>query len=330
MYYNKNEQTKVSTTFQNVRLIVWAFQFLYACRNYKRRIKVDMHKNMRLRFPAPRLAIDDADEAEMRSLFGITEDSDVTDTDVADTEPSATADKEPESQEGDNTSEGSAEQAAPTEPATETTPNAESTTKDAPLNPEEKFNKQNQAFAQMRIQNKELSDLLMNLAQATGQNPKNIAEAQTMLKEGLNKVVSKNRNIPEDVLREMEEDKRRLAEFEQTQARQKALAGFQAVKDKHELSREEINNFADKLIENKLNPFEQDLDLVKEYRNLYFDELIAKAKEAGIQEERARSLKAQQNSTTPSTQKGLPEDTGSQGNPIKTVEDLDKLLDSLK
>ena len=270
-------------------------------------------------------------ESEMRELFGITEDSDVTDTDVGNTEPSATADEEPASQTGEDTSAGSTENAAPAEtPATAKTPNAETSTKDTTLNPEEKFSKQNQAFAQMRIQNKELTDLLMNLAQATGQNPKNIAEAQTMLKEGLTKVVSKNRNIPEDVLREMEEDKKALAEFKQTQARQKALAGFQQVKDLHELSREEVNSFADKLIEKNLNPFEQDIDLVKEYRNLYFDDLIAKAKEAGVQEERARSLKAQQNSTTPSTQKGLPEDTGSQGNPIKTVADLDKLLDSLK
>ena len=269
-------------------------------------------------------------EAEMRELFGITEDSG-DDTDVATTESSATADEEPASQTGEDTSAGSTENAAPAETtATATTPNAETSTKDTPLNPEEKFNKQNQAFAQMRIQNKELTDLLMNLAQATGQNPKNIAEAQTMLKEGLTKVVSKNRNIPEDVLREMEEDKRALAEFKQNQARQKALAGFQQVKDLHELSREEVNSFADKLIEKNLNPFEQDIDLVKEYRNLYFDDLIAKAKEAGVQEERARSLKAQQNSTTPSTQKGLPEDTGNQGNPIKTVADLDKLLDSLK
>lgn len=270
-------------------------------------------------------------ESEMRELFGITEDSDVADTDVGNTEPSATADEEPASQTGEDTSAGSTENAAPAEtPATAKTPNAKTSTKDTTLNPEEKFSKQNQAFAQMRIQNKELTDLLMNLAQATGQNPKNIAEAQTMLKEGLTKVVSKNRNIPEDVLREMDEDKKALAELRQNQARQKALAGFQQVKDLHELSREEVNSFADKLIEKNLNPFEQDIDLVKEYRNLYFDDLIAKAKEAGVQEERARSLKAQQNSTTPSTQKGLPEDTGNQGNPIKTVADLDKLLDSLK
>lgn len=270
-------------------------------------------------------------ESEMRALFGITEDSDVADTNDGNTEPSATADKEPESQTGEDTSAGSTEDAAPEqEPATETTPNAETSTKDTTLNPEEKFNKSNSAFAQMRIQNKEFSDLIMNLAKATGQTPKNITEAQDMLKEGLTKVVSKNRNIPEDVLREMEEDKRALAEYKQTQARQKALAGFQLVKDTFTLSKEDVNSFADKLIENKLNPFEQDLDLVKEYRNLYFDELIAKAREAGVQEERARSLKARQNSTTPPKQNGLPENTGSQGNPIKSITDLDKLLDGLK
>lgn len=285
-------------------------------------------QKMRIMFPAPRLADEDA-EAEMRALFGITEDPEVTDNDVENTESSATADKEPESQEGTNTSGEDTENSEPkSEP--EKTSNTETPAKDTMLDPEEKFNKQNSAFAQMRIQNKELSDLLMNLAQATGQNPKNITEAQSILKEGLNKVVSKNRNIPEDVLREMDEDKKALAELRQSQARQKALAGFQAVKDAHGLSKEDVNQFADKLIENKLNPFEQDLDLVKEYRNLYFDQLIAKAKEAGVQEERARSLKAQQNSTTPSTQKGLTDTAGNQGNPIKTVSDLEKLLDSLE
>lgn len=270
-------------------------------------------------------------ESEVRELFGITEDSEPA---PAESESAPSDGEEQPAQSGEDTSAENTEKAAPvqTAPSTapETTPTTETSTKDTPLNPEEKFSKQNSAFAQMRIQNKELSDLLLDLAKATGQNPKNITEAQSILKEGLTKVVSKNRNIPEDVLREMEEDKKALAEARQYQARQKALAGFQAVKDTHGLTKEEVNNFADKLIENKLNPFEQELDLVKEYRNLYFDELIAKAKEAGVQEERARSIKAQQNSTTPSTQKGVTENTGNQGNPIKTVEDLDKFLEGLK
>lgn len=269
-------------------------------------------------------------ESEMRDLFGVTDDGGAdagTETPAPET---PAAEDEQAAQTGDGTSSEGTEPAAPQTPAEETSPKPGTSTEDALLNPEDKFNKQGRAFAQMRIQNKEYSDLIMDLAKATGQTPKNIAEAQTMLKEGLTKVVSKNRNIPEDVLREMEEDKRALAEYKQQQARQKALAGFQSVKDTFGLSREDVNNFADKLIENKLNPFEQDIDLVKEYRNLYFEQLIAKAKEEGVQEERARSLKARQNSTTPSTQKGVAETAGNQVTPVKTVSDLEKLLDGLK
>jgi hypothetical protein len=175
-----------------------------------------------------------------------------------------------------------------------------------------------------------MTDLIMNLAKATGQNPKNMAEAQAMLNEGLTKVVSKNRNIPEDVLREMEEDKKQLAALKQTQARQNALAGFQQVKDTFQLSRNDVNDFADKLIEKNINPYEQNVNLVEQYKLIYFEQLIAKAKEQGVQEERARSLKAQQNSTTPTNQNGLSETTGNQGKPIKTVNDLDALLSGLK
>ena len=282
------------------------------------------------------MELDENIESEMRALFGITDDGDGADegtgtgTSAVET-PANDADDADDSAapSGEGTSTGNAGTAAPQNPAPQTPPPTNST-EDTPLNPEEKFTKQGHAFAQLRVQNKEYSDLIMSLAKATGQEPKSIAEAQEILKGGLTKVVSKNRNIPEDVLREMEEDKKALAEYKQMQARQKALAGFQSVKDTFGLSREDVNSFADKLIENNLNPFEQNIDLVKEYRNLYFDQLIAKAREAGVQEERARSLKAQQNSTTPSTQKGVAENTGNQGNPIKTISDLDKLLDSLK
>ena len=273
-------------------------------------------------------------DAEMRELFGITDEpesgtpeestqSAEPETDAPEEQPATQ--QEPESKSADNTDAAEPE----TNPAKETNANPEDTTKDAPLNPEEKFTKQNSAFAQMRIQNKELTNLLMDLARATGQNPKNITEAQDLLKEGLNKVVSKNRNIPEDVLREMEEDKKKLAELTQNQARQKAIAGFQQVRDMYQLTKEDVNNFTDKLIERNINPFEHEVDLLKEYRNIYFDELIAKARDAGVQEERARSLKAQNSSTTPSTQRGLPENAGNQKTQIKTVADLNDFLDSL-
>ena len=274
-------------------------------------------------------------KSEINELFGISDETTSDATDIAD-ETSAETDADAKSEGNTETNQQDATSTESTEssPATETkteTASTQTSTEDTPLDPEEKFqSKRDSAFAQMRIQNKEMTDLIMNLAKATGQNPKNMAEAQAMLNEGLTKVVSKNRNIPEDVLREMEEDKKQLAALRQTQARQNALAGFQQVKDTFQLSRNDVNDFADKLIEKNINPYEQNVNLVEQYKLIYFEQLIAKAKEQGVQEERARSLKAQQNSTTPTNQNGLSETTGNQGKPIKTVTDLDALLSGLK
>lgn len=274
-------------------------------------------------------------KSEINELFGISEETTSDATDIAD-ETSAETDADAKSEDSTETNQQDATSTESTEsnPATESkteTASTQTSTEDTPLDPEEKFqSKRDSAFAQMRIQNKEMTDLIMNLAKATGQNPKNMAEAQAMLNEGLTKVVSKNRNIPEDVLREMEEDKKQLAALRQTQARQNALAGFQQVKDTFQLSRNDVNDFADKLIEKNINPYEQNVNLVEQYKLIYFEQLIAKAKEQGVQEERARSLKAQQNSTTPTNQNGLSETTGNQGKPIKTVADLDVLLSGLK
>ena len=274
-------------------------------------------------------------KSEINELFGITEETTSDATDIADetsaeTDADAKSEASTETTQQDSTSTESTESNPATESKTETA-STQTPAEDTPLDPEEKFqSKRDSAFAQMRIQNKEMSDLIMNLAKATGQTPKNMAEAQAMLSEGLTKVVSKNRNIPEDVLREMEEDKKLLAELKQTQARQNALAGFQQVKDTFQLSRNDVNDFADKLIEKNINPYEQNVNLVEQYKLIYFEQLIAKAKEQGVQEERARSLKAQQNSTTPTNQNGLSETTGNQGKPIKTVNDLDALLSGLK
>lgn len=268
-------------------------------------------------------------ESEIKELFGIVEEAApaaTTEADAATSAPTVTNTNTESEQSLDSSSTDSATDSVQTQESTETT---ETVTENPAFNPEDKFiNKQNSAFAQMRIQNKGMSDLIMDLAKATGQQPKDIAEAQALLRNNLTTIISKNRNIPEDVLREMDANKQALAELQAAQARQKALAGFQAVKDQHTLSKEEVNAFADKLIENNINPFEQDIDLLKEYRHMYFDALIAKAKEAGVQEERARSMNAQQNSTAPDTTRSLPENTGSR-EAIKTVKDLNAFLDSL-
>ena len=101
--------------------------------------------------------------------------------------------------------------------------------------------------------------------------------------------------------------------------------GFQALKTQHHLTDEDLNNFADELIADGLNPYEQPVDLLREYRNRHFDDLINAAVQRGIQQEAERSAKASRQSTTPSHSNGDTEPT-TEGK-INTVEGLNKWLE---
>ena len=281
--------------------------------------------------------VDEKDDiTEINKLFGITEGTTTPATDPATivTNPVSVEPVEPAPSvvKDDLKSQTESTDTTPTNNESESnTTETKTKSEDTQTSPEEKFtSKQGYAFAQMRNENKELTNLLMSLAKATGQNPNDVKEASEILKGGLTKIVAKNRNIPEDVLREMDEYKKTIADQKQKDSQQKAIQGFQLVKDKYGLTKEEVNSFADKLIEKSINPFEQEVSLEKEYRNMYFEIALDKAREQGRQEEIARSVKARQSSTTPLTQNGVTESSGGSIAPIKTPKDLSSFLDSLK
>ena len=189
--------------------------------------------------------------------------------------------------------------------------------------------KQNKAFAELRMQNKAQAEFIMRLARSAGLNPKDVKEAQEFLSEGATRVEAKKRNIDPETLRQLEEERTELEEDRNQANRQAAMLGFQKVKNEYNLTNEDLNNFAEQLAAKNINPFSGDrVDLLKEYRMLNFDKLLAQAKEAGRQEEIARSLKAKQNSTTPLKTTG--NDTPLGETPaVNTVKDLDNLLNSL-
>lgn len=189
--------------------------------------------------------------------------------------------------------------------------------------------KQNKAFAELRMQNKAQAEFIMRLARSAGLNPKDVKEAQEFLSEGATRVEAKKRNIDPETLRQLEEERTELEEYRNQANRQAAMLGFQKVKNEYNLTNEDLNNFAEQLAAKNINPFSGDrVDLLKEYRMLNFDKLLAQAKEAGRQEEIARSLKAKQNSTTPLKTTG--NDTPLGETPaVNTVKDLDNLLNSL-
>lgn len=203
-------------------------------------------------------------------------------------------------------------------------------TDQTPFSAEDKFtNKQNKAFAEMRIQNKEYEQFLLQMAKVAKLDVKTAKEAKDLLAARLQQTEAKQKQMDPQVLAELEESRKQIAELQQSRVREKAIAGFAQLKTLHGLSDNDLNDFADALVAQKKNPFEQEMDLVAEYRLVNFDKLMEKAREEGRLAEIARSTKAQQSGSNPGTQRSTPTNTGGSEKSIKTPEDLDALFKEL-
>lgn len=281
-------------------------------------------------------------DQEIAEMFGTTIEEAPVDSET--TEATAPTDSEiAETSEGTDTSTDSASEDADTKnnsettDATDTTTDAEGSDADTtqqtdqtPFSAEEKFtNKQNKAFAEMRIQNKEYEQFLLQMAKVAKLDVKTAKEAKDLLAARLQQTEAKQKQMDPQVLAELEESRKQIAELQQSRVREKAIAGFAQLKTLHGLSDNDLNDFADTLVAQKKNPFEQEMDLVAEYRLVNFDKLMEKAREEGRLAEIARSTKAQQSGSNPGTQRSTPTNTGGSEKSIKTPEDLDALFKEL-
>lgn len=187
-------------------------------------------------------------------------------------------------------------------------------------------NNANAVFAQMRTQNKKQQQVLNQIAQQLGvQDTSNPDAVLNALQTLATKAQAQKQGIPEEFLQRFRNLEEQAAEHEKQNLLIAAGRGFQALKTQHHLTDEDLNNFADELIADGLNPYEQPVDLLREYRNRHFDDLINAAVQRGIQQEAERSAKASRQSTTPSHSNGDTEPT-TEGK-INTVEGLNKWLE---
>lgn len=270
-------------------------------------------------------------DQEIASMFADAESAPVTETAPAATENTDTAEtttttasaSEDASQTTDtnNDSETNSQEVNPT---TQTSSDEDKTTFSA----EEKFNKQNRAFAEMRIKNKAQEEFLVRMANMAGLNVKNADEAINALSPRIQQVEAKQKNMDPEVLKELEDSRKQISEMRKERVKNTAIQGFSNLKALHGLSDKELDEFADTLIAAHKNPFEQEMDLVAEYRLANFDKLMEKAREAGRAEEIARSKNAQASSTTPTVQRS-PSNTGGSDISIKSQADIDALFKSL-
>lgn len=188
---------------------------------------------------------------------------------------------------------------------------------------------QAQAFAQMRIANKQQQQLLNKIAEVVGvKDTKDSNAVMEALQSLVLKAQSEKQGIPQEFLERLHTLESRDQEYQRQQAYLAAGRGFQTIKDKFNVTDDGLEAFAKELIQDGLNPYEQPLNLVQEYQNRHFDELIEQAVQRGINQEAQRSAKAGTHGSTPNQSKGGTDDTSEKK--INTVADLNKWLDEHK
>ena len=253
---------------------------------------------------------------EFEGLFGLTEESTDTDTDseleetVTESETETT---ETETESTDVETETDSETDSETETETET---------------DNKQKQQNHAFAQLRTQVKQQSDLIKQLGEAIGlEKGTDVNTIADKVKEVLLLKQSKDTNIPVEFLKQFDEMKTIINENKTLKLQQDLTNSLNALSEKYALSEEQLLAFTDELIKQGKNPFDGvDVDLESEYLKLHHSEIVQKAVDDALKADKDRRKKADNHAANTPPGKGGDDDTVEE---ITTVSDLDKYFDSL-
>ena len=236
--------------------------------------------------------------ADFLDAFGLTQE----DVDRANNDSGDNTDANPDAQnngtqtnvEGANHTEGQGTGASNTDTQTQSAENQNTAQNDGSNNVAQDFNdarnqRANMAFAQMRSENTALKRLVSDIAGVLGVDPNTPqVQMQAAVQDAIIKAQAKQQNVDPAVLQKISQ----LEQYKEQQERQslsnRALMGFQTVKNQFNLSDTDLDGFAEQLMQAGVNPFTKEVDLVAEYKLRNFDALIAAEEERGIAKEASR------------------------------------------
>ena len=188
--------------------------------------------------------------------------------------------------------------------------------------------KQNQAFAQMRVENNQLKKTLNSLATALKLDP-NMPQDQLLqqLQGTINGVLAKQSGIPAEVLGRLNQLEDINAQYQQQRLYTKSQTELMDMKDEFKLTDTDIEGFMSTLLAEGKNPLLQEMDLKQEFVKRNWNTIMQRTAEEAVRKEQERAAKAGAQGTTPSTQQGTPPNTDP--TKINTVSDLDQLFNGL-
>ena len=183
------------------------------------------------------------------------------------------------------------------------------------------------AFAQMRVENKKYQNMIKDIASLLGVQGNDHEQIMSAMQDKIVNAQAKQQGIPTELAQRLAQLEARDREYTLGEIRRNAYLGFQQIKDTFGLDDASLNQFADTLIASGVNPFEQQVDLVSEYKLRNFDNLIKAAEERGAKAEAERASRASSQSTTPNAKQGMQEPEKGK---ITSIADLNKWLEDNK
>lgn len=268
---------------------------------------------------ADEIKTDEALVAELEEMFGSeasgSEESGTESETEPETEPEDTHTEEPTGDEGE--SEGN-------EPANEPEGNSNTQAED------KQRAKQNYAFAEMRTQNKKLSNLISKLGTVLGLDEKTpVDEIADKVQSVLLQKESKDSNIPVEYLQRMQALEVIAQDATRVKREKEVSDNLTSLSEKYNLSKEQLTEFATQLAADGKNPLEVDnVDIESEYLKRHQQDLIQAAVAKALADEKARLAKADNHAGGKGPSGAGSGDEG--GSKIKTVAELSKALDSLE
>ena len=188
--------------------------------------------------------------------------------------------------------------------------------------------KAQQAFIHLRQQNQRYGNMLKNIAQMLEIDPKNLGDDQLLsaLQEKVNANTAKAQNVPVELINRLQQLEERDREYS-LRVRQGAVEGaFRNVQNQFNLTSEQLMQFSEDLIKAGKNPVTMDIDMIAEYRNMHFEELLNNAVAKAVADEQARAAKAAGQSTTPDQTRG--KSSGDDGDKITNTQQLTEWMRS--
>lgn len=230
----------------------------------------------------------------------------------------------------------------PEEEETADNQNLEETAKDKPEDTEEEPSdeeapaeeskdkqqaRQNHAFAEQRLQIKKQNDFIRNIGKLIGFDENaSLEEIQDKVKDVLLEKQAKENNISVDLMKRLERAESLLQENDQIKLEKKVTEAFTDLIEEHNLTKEQVDEFTNYLIDNGKNPMlNAEVDLQAEYLKLHYKDMVQAAVDAALEKESNRKKKVDEQAS--SSVGSSPSDK--EEAKITSVKDLDEVFGSM-